>query len=178
MFRFLFSFLSLVLLCSCTVSLFPEFDSKIVEKIEKTNDRAQVLFATVERGSSASEFASLEPTYNEVLGSLSAVLLQVQARPQPEISERLISRIVGRGRIQDFCRENEDMAADDPRACFLIVTPFALSEARESISEMRNAHERLGLGPVLAANFINLFNTSIEQALTVEAALAGNAGGI
>ncbi|MEP4627193.1 MAG: hypothetical protein ABJR46_16350 [Tateyamaria sp.] len=177
MFRFLFSFLSLVLLSSCTVSLFPEFDAKIIEKIEETNDQAQVLFATVERGSPASEFASLEPTYNEVLGGLSAILLQVQARPQPEISERLLARIVGRERIRDFCRENEEGRAGDPRACILIVTPFALSEARESIAEMRNAHERLGLGPVLAANFVNLFNISIEQALTVEAALAGNSGG-
>ena len=69
------------------------------------------------------------------------------------------------------------MTAGGPRACFFIVTPFALSEARESIAEMRNAHERLGLGPVLAANFVNLFNISIEQALTVEAALAGGPGG-
>ncbi|WBU53574.1 hypothetical protein [Paracoccus sp. SCSIO 75233] len=160
------------------MSLFPEFDAKIIEKIEETNDQAQVLFATVERGSSAAEFASLEPTYNEVLGGLSAVLLQVEARPQPETSERLINRIVGRERIQDLCRESEDVPADDPRACFLVVTPSALKEARKSISEMRNAHERLGLGPVLAENYRNLFNISIEQALTVEAALAVSAGGI
>ena len=89
MLRFLFPFLLLALLSSCTVSLFPEFDAKIIEKIEEINDQAQVLFATVERGSPASEFASLEPKYNEVLGGLSAVLLQVQARPHPEISERL-----------------------------------------------------------------------------------------
>jgi len=177
MFRFLFSLLSLILLTSCTVNLFPEFDAKIIAKIEEANDQAQVLFATVERGSSASDFELLEPTYNEVLGGLSAVLLQVQARPQPEISDRLLISVGGRERIQDFCRENEELATDDPRACFLLVTPFALLEARENIAEMRNAHERVGLGPVLAANFVNLFNISIEQALTVEAALAGSSGG-
>ncbi|MGZ2257443.1 hypothetical protein [Roseobacter sp. A03A-229] len=177
MLRFLFLFLPLVLLSSCTISLFPEFDAKIVERIEEANDQAQVLFATVERGSPASEFTSLEPTYNEVLGGLSAALLQVQVRSQPNISERILKKIVGKERIRDFCRENEDVVADDPRACFLIVTPLALGEARESIAEMKNAHERLGLGPVLAANFINLFNISIEQALTVEAALAGNSRG-
>ena len=177
MFGFLFfSVIGASKLLHC--KLFPEFDAKKIEKIEETNDRAQVLFASVERGSPASELASLEPTYNEVLGGQSAVLLQVQARPQLEISERLISRIVDLERIRDFCRKNEDVAANDPRTCFLITTPFALSEARESISEMRNSHERLGLGPALAANFINLFNTSIKQALTVEAALAGNSGGI
>ncbi|MEM7216626.1 MAG: hypothetical protein AAF423_13890 [Pseudomonadota bacterium] len=169
--------LPLVLLSSCTVSFFPQFDAKILEKIEATNDQAQVLFAAVERGSPASEFSSLETSYNEVLGGLSAVLLQVQARPQPQASERLLSRIVGQDRIQDVCRKNEEVVADGAQACFLIVTPFALSEARESLAEMRNAHQRLGLGPVLAANFVNLFNISIEQALTVETALAGNSGG-
>jgi len=177
MFRLLVALSFALFLQACTVSLLPEYDPKIVEKIEDLNEQAQVLFASVERGSPASKFAAAEPTYNEILGGLSAVLLQVQVRPQPALSERVLNKVVGTERIRDFCLKHEEATAGEEQSCFFIVTPFSLTEARETLAEMRDVHQRRGLGPVLAANFINLFNISIEQALTVESALGGNTGG-
>lgn len=141
----------------CATQLVPEYDPSIVAGLNKANQEAMTLFASVQNGVSASTFSRREATYNDLIGQLDALRIATGARPQP------VPRIGGAR------ADPPEDVADIER--FEWPTPEVLTELVRTISSMRNTDSAGGLSATLVATFKNAFEISMDQALTLERAL-------
>src|SRR6476619_5554639 len=79
------SFLSTLLIAtSCAVSLAPRFDQGIIDNLSTTSIEVFQLLSEVSEGTTNAEFGKREEQYNEVIGKLEALALQINARPVPD----------------------------------------------------------------------------------------------
>lgn len=144
----LFLLAILAVLPGCAIQLGPSYDPSIVNALQEANEEAQTLFAGVSGGASRSTFSRREPAYNAVIGKLQATQLSASVRPFPAAPAAL----------------GEVTPSQAP-------TVDSLTAAAETITQMRNADQRMGLSPTLVEGFKRSFDISIAQALTYEKAL-------
>lgn len=156
---------------ACTISLLPDYDEELLNGINKANLQAQTLFSALETGASTGNFTKSEDQYHKTIGQFAALLTRARTRPEPSTSQSLAKRLEQLPRIAEACAEIRQEAEDTGKTCSGIVTPYALKEIVETLSRMRDAHKKFGIGPVTLAALVGDYEISIEQALTVEAAL-------
>ncbi len=137
----------------CAIRLAPDYDQSIVAGLEKANEQAMTLFASVAGGTSPSTFGRREAAYNSAIGALEALRVSAEARPDP--SGGFLARASAEGEI----------------ALLESPTPEVLAEAAEPLVVMRATDRARGLSPSLVEGFKTSYITSISQALTYEKAL-------
>jgi len=152
-------------LAACSVSLAPDYDQALHDGLNNTNQSALTLFSALSGGSSKAQFGKYEKTYNEVIGAFGALLSRANSRPEPVLSQRLSTMLNRHPKLKSICA-----SVPEDTSC-ATVTPLALIEIIQTISKIRDRHRSKG---ILASHLLLLTNDyeiSIEQALTVEAAL-------
>src|SRR4051812_26135642 len=78
-------FLNILLLAtSCAVSLAPRFDQGIIDNLSTTSTEVFQLLSEVSEGTTNADFNKREEEYNQVIGKLEALALQINARPVPD----------------------------------------------------------------------------------------------
>lgn len=154
------SFLAL-LLSACMISLVPEYDQALVEDLTSANQDTLTLFALVEDGSPAEDFAELEERYATLIGRFDALRQRASSRYVPPLAARLQDFSI----VRDFCNSEAD-----PNGC-VNATPASLGELIATLKRMRSLHRDRGLEPGAVIAFRNRYDIQIDQALTVENAL-------
>ncbi|SLN11679.1 hypothetical protein PEL8287_00278 [Roseovarius litorisediminis] len=154
-----------IFLTACTVSLLPDYDQKLHQGLNDANKDAHILFSALSGGSSKAQFSKHAAQYHKVIGSFGALLTRAKTRPQPDGAQKISSKFRKLPKLGEICAEVE---ADQGCA---IVTPRAINEIIETLSKMRDRHKTRGLPDGLLTLLVADYEISIEQALTVEAAL-------
>ena len=139
--------LALLFLAGCAVRLAPDYDAALVEGIQKANEEAMVLFASVSTGTRPTTFSTRADAYARVIGKLDALRVSALARIAPA------APLPG--------------AAPPPEA----PTPQVLEEASTVMTKMRETDAARGLSPMLVGGFREAFGLSVQQALVYERAL-------
>jgi len=152
--------ISSALLFSCAVQLAPAYDVKIYDGIIALNNEAQVFFASAENGLKKNEYHEAEPTYNEIIGSLQSLIIQLDARPVPE--SKMLDKI------------NEKLKKEG-------IAPFDLSEnlptrnalqiILERFVNLKTNHATRDIKPLEISTATQAFNIAIDQAITFESHL-------
>jgi hypothetical protein len=150
-----------ILLSACSVQLAPGYDAALTEGLSEANGEALTLFAALEEGSPASEFANYQERYAELIGGFDGLRQRAEARPVPPMAQRLARHRI----VQGFCNSR-----DDPAAC-LNSSPASLSEIVSLLRQLRTRHRTNGVSPAAVTQIRNGYDVAIHQALTVESAL-------
>ena len=89
------SFLSTLLIAtSCAVSLAPRFDQGIIDNLSTTSIEVFQLLSEVSEGTTNTDFDKRQEEYNEVIGKLEALALQINARPVPD--NKTVNKIISK----------------------------------------------------------------------------------
>lgn len=156
----LFLFLS-----ACAVSLSPDYDQELHQGLNEANKEALILFSALSGGSPKSQFDKNAPQYHKVIGSFGALLTRAKTRPEPAAAQRVASKFGKIPRLNDICAEVEE-----GQSC-AFVTPRSIDEIIQTLSKMRDRHKERGLSQSILMLLVADYEISVEQALTVEAAL-------
>ncbi len=166
-----FAFIVFFFLPSCTISLLPDYDAELHDGLNQANEQAQTLFSALRTGATPGNFSKSEPMYHKTIGQFAALLTRANTRPEPVFSQSMAERLERVPRISEACSALREEAESSGKTCSGIVTPYALREIVETLSKLRDAHKKSGIGPLTLASLIGDYEISIEQALTIEAAL-------
>jgi len=151
--------LAALLVAGCAVQLVPAHDPALVEGLSEANRETLELFAAVSGGTTAETFERREATYNRLIGAFDALRLQAGARPVPR---PLVLRWLGVGGAEDVEPEEIEKLQNP--------TPEILATVRDTLIEMRDTDREQGLSALRVTGFKNIYEPSIDQALTVEKA--------
>ncbi|MCP5074028.1 MAG: hypothetical protein GY947_12150 [Rhodobacteraceae bacterium] len=154
-----------LLLAACSISLTPDYDPALHDGLNDANKAALTLFSALSGGSSAQQFSKHEAAYNDVIGTFGALLARAKTRPEPVLSGRLTSKFNKFPLLDGICAKVED-----DQSC-TTVTPRAISEIVETLSKIRDRHKSRGVSALVLEVLVGDYELSMEQALTVEAAL-------
>lgn len=145
----------------CAVKLAPDYDRTIVEGLGKANEEIMTLFASVSAGTEKATFKTeREATYNQIIGKLDALRLQVDARPTPR---PYILQIFGIGKSTD--KEPDDIEVLNAP------TSDVLKTMAGTLVKMRDTDREKGISSGLVEGFKRSVEISMDQALTYEKAL-------
>jgi hypothetical protein len=156
------AFSILFLLTSCTISLAPKFDQRIMDGLSGSSAEIFQLIAEVSGGTDSSSFSKREEKYNRLIGKIDALELEIRVRPMPanKKTERLTGKV------------NETL---QKRGLPALVTAgdtapsaTALTQIAKHLLQMKNTDRTSGLMPAtveLHKGFIRLY---LDQALTYE----------
>lgn len=154
---------ALLLVAGCSIALAPTGDAEIVAGINTANEQTLVLFASVANGSSVSEFAPIAGQYDQIIGKFDALRIRAASRDVPTTALTLGAKLGLLSSLQAIC-------PDSPTDC-INASPSSLKTIVDILGEMRTQHERSGLPSDIVAIFKLTYETSVQQALTVEMAL-------
>lgn len=151
-------------LAACAINVSPPYDPALVEGLRRQNEKALILFSAVSAGSTREEFRARP--YDEVIGSFDALRLQAQSRDVPPMAQKLVAQMVQNGIVAKVCGTDPAQAVDCINA-----SPRSIGQVAAVLTQMKTQHRTQGLAPDLVAIWKTQYETSIQQALTVETAL-------
>ncbi len=153
--------LAVVAETGCTVQFAPNFDKSILDELSSVNQAGAVFFASVERGVPKSSFSVREPAYTTLIGRMDALRILILARPAP-------APLAGRFRLLSPLQTANGADANQS-----LQWPSAdsLATLLVTMRQMRDADAAAGLSREIVIGFKRSFDTSMDQALTVERAL-------
>jgi hypothetical protein len=76
----------LIAVAACTTRLAPAYDQTIVDGLASVNKDTQTLFAAIGSEATKESFPSRKDSYDHIVGSLNALVIQAKARPSPDVS--------------------------------------------------------------------------------------------
>ena len=157
--RLVFAAMIAVFLTACATTLAPNYDKAIVDGLVSANQKSMELFASTSSGTSNSDYVKREKTYNSLIGSIDALVIQAKARPIPKnkITEKANEYLRSRG-IEVL--EGEDA----PSAT-------ALEMISKTITKMRNTDKKQGITAFEVTAFKGQAVIYLDQALTYESFL-------
>jgi hypothetical protein len=153
--------LLLAAISACTAQLAPQYDQAIVDGLNTTNRDIQVLFASIGSNATKASFPSREDSYRRIIGSLNALVIQVEARPTPSTSVNLKDVNAALARIGVAQIANDPNFSDVPSA-------RSIKNAADTIEHMQTADASSGLRGYAIKAFENQTNVYITQALVYE----------
>jgi hypothetical protein len=161
--RFKVSLLTLAfsaVIVSCAVQLAPAYDVKIYDGIIALNNDAQVFFAAAENGLKKSTFDKTEPTYNELIGTLNSLIIQLDARPVPEskMLDKINEKLKKEGKAPFNFSEN-------------LPTRNALQIILDRMVNLKTNHAKRDVKAIEISTAKQAFNIAIDQAITFESHL-------
>ena len=152
---------TIVFLSGCAVSLAPKFDQAIVDNLSSSSSRLFELFAAVSDGTKKDDYSAGDAQYNQVIGQLEALQLQINARPIPQ-NKSLDKTLT---KVNDKLKQ-KGIAPIDPNDSAPSVT--AIKNITDNITKMKDTDKRQGLTKVEVQAFKNNVQLYLDQALTYE----------
>jgi len=148
-------------LAGCQIQLVPKPDPAIVNGLTAANEKTLQLFAALAEPGTRAPYAEREATYNELIGSFDSLRIQAAARPVPDsrIAETLVSGSAANLAPEDIKR------LQNPN-------PDILQTIIDTLTRMREVDSQGRLSAGMLPGFKTSYETSIDQALTFEQALA------
>jgi hypothetical protein len=167
LFTIIFIVFTNTLVGGCAIKLAPDFDKAIFDGLTKANEDAMKIFASVP---SKPYNSAREKAYDDVVGELNAVQVQVNARTTPPAPPPLISdvvRAVGSAAAEKKLAElSEPPTSSDIDNLILIMETAKYGDKKNKLLRMSRVHNKTRL-VVLK----NSFSTQMAQALAYEKAL-------
>jgi hypothetical protein len=150
-----------VALSACTIQLAPAYDDALASGLADAHTSTLTLFAGVEDGSPATEFADYARDYAMVIGQFDALRQRAEAR---DISP-LASRLTRLGIVQSLCGRGAEA-----ERC-VNASPASITQVLRQLRDMRRQHRTSGLTRDDIQLYRDSYDPAIRQALTVENAL-------
>lgn len=154
--RAVFSATVLLLLSACVTTLAPSYDKAIVDGLTSTNQQLMEFFAAASAGTKQSTFSTREKTYNNVIGTLDALVIQANARPIPtnKVTEKVNEALTKHGvRVLE--------GDDAPSAT-------AMAEIAKTMTKMRDTDKKQGVTEFEVRAFKGQVVIYLDQAITYE----------
>ena len=150
----------LLCLSACTTQLAPPFDQAITDGLIGVNQQAMTLFASVSSGTGSDTYTQRDSTYNGLIGSIDALVLQAKARPIPKtsVNEKIKTLLDKRGITLPE-------TGDVPSAA-------ALEQISITLAKMRDTDKKQVITAFEVAAFKGQTVIYLDQALTYENFLA------
>lgn len=87
---------ALLWLSGCATQLAPAYDERIVDGLTRANTDAMTVFAAFSAGAPTSRFAPYRDRYDQLIGTLNALEMQIAARPTPAVPAPLAAALAER----------------------------------------------------------------------------------
>ena len=156
------SFLSTLLIAtSCAVSLAPRFDQGIIDNLSTTSIEVFQLLSEVSEGTTNTDFDKREEEYNEVIGKLEALALQINARPVP--NNKTVEKIISKAN-SSLQRKGSTLISVNETA----PSATALKNVTANVTKMKQTDKLQGITATEALAFKNNIELFFDQALTYE----------
>ena len=155
-----------LILSGCQTQLAPAFDQSLVDQLIAADKKTLVLFSSVSDGSEAAEFSKFSGTYDDLVGTFGSLQNRALARATPPLAKKLADQLSKFDILKAICGGAEG----DPGSC-VNSSPSAIAEVVKTLSKMREIHKAKGLKKDIVKLFKGGYAISINQAMTVEAAL-------
>lgn len=156
------------LFSSCAVSLAPKFDQGIVDNLSASSIEVFQLLSEVSAGTKNTDYDKRDEKYNNIIGKLEALELQIKARPMPKnkIADKVISGVNEKLKVSGVSNfiSSQDVA---PSAT-------ALENIVKNISQMKDTDKLQGITKTEALVFKNNIEIFFDQSLTYERFLNTN----
>ena len=152
--------ISFLFLSACATTLAPSYDQAIVNGLQSTSQKLMQFFASTTSGTTSgtarAAFDDRQVTYDNIIGSLDALVIQARARPIPKnsVTERVNAALEKRGvRVLD--------GDDAPSAS-------AMQEISKTMVKMRDTDRKQGVTAFEVLAFRNQVEIYLDQAITYE----------
>ena len=145
----------------CAVSLAPKFNQAIVDNLSGSSTDIFQLFAEVSAGTSKADYNEREDKYNDVIGKVEALALQIKARPIPK--NRITDKIIRKANESLTKRAVGPLTVGD-----IAPSATALKNITDNITKMRDTDKAQGLTPTEVKLFKGNVELFLDQALTYE----------
>lgn len=154
-----FLFGLILLVSSCTARLTPGYDQALFNRLTDTNVKIMVLFSILSTGTNKDSCEQRQPLYNDIIGSVDALVIQAKARPMPDtaVVEEVNNLLDKRGVI---------VATADS-----VPSVSALQHISTQLTKMKLIDCKAGIKPDVLAVFRNAVVISMDQAITYESFL-------
>jgi len=154
--------LILTAVAACTTRLAPAYDQTIVDGLAAANKDTQTLFASIGSEATKETFPSRKDSYDHIVGSLYALVIQAKARPSPDVSLTDVNAALAHAGIPAIV--NDPKFANVPSA-------RSLSDAAETLQKMEVTDASKGLHGNEIEAFENQTNVYLSQAIAYESFL-------
>jgi len=156
------SFLSTLLIAtSCAVSLAPRFDQGIIDNLSTTSIEVFQLLSEVSEGTTNTDFDKRQEEYNEVIGKLEALALQINARPVPD--NKTVNKIISKTN-SSLQKKGSTLISVNETA----PSATALKNVTANVTKMKQTDKLQGITATEALAFKNNIELFFDQALTYE----------
>jgi hypothetical protein len=158
----IFLFLDILLIAtSCAVSLAPRFDQGIIDNLSTTSTEVFQLLSEVSEGTTNADFNKREEQYNQVIGKLEALALQINARPVPD--NKTVDKIISKANSSLQKKGTTLISADQTAP-----SATALKNVTANVVKMKQTDKLQGITAIEALAFKNNIQLFFDQALTYE----------
>lgn len=147
---------------SCAVSLAPKFDQHIVDNLTGTSTEVFQLLAEVSAGTTKADYDKRESKYNQVIGKLEALVLQINARPVP--NNKTVNKIIAKANDRLKKRGASTLISAGETA----PSATALKNVAANIAKMKDTDKKQGVTAFEVQAFKGNIELFFDQALTYE----------
>ncbi len=142
----------------CKTLLAPEYDKAIVESITTTSEKTMSFLASVDQGTSNSDFSERENDYNELIGAYDSLKIKAKARPIPKntATKKINDLLQSKG--------SDPISGEYPSGT-------AFEKISETLQKMKVTDKANGLKPTAVMAFKGQIEIYLDQAITYESFL-------
>jgi len=149
-------------LAGCAVSLAPKFDQHIVDNLTGTSTDVFQLLAEVSGGTTNSDYDKRDSKYNQLIGKLESLVLQINARPVP--NNKTVNKIIAKANEGLKKRGVSTLiSAGDTSP-----SATALKNVASNIAKMKDTDKKQGVTAFEVQVFKGNIELFFDQALTYE----------
>ena len=152
---------TLLITTSCAVSLAPRFDQGIIDNLSITSTEVFQLLSEVSEGTTNADFDKRAEKYNQVIGKLEALALQINARPVPD--NKTVDKIIGKAN-SSLQKKGTTLISTNQTA----PSATALKNVTANVTKMKQTDKLQGITATEALAFKNNITLFFDQALTYE----------
>jgi hypothetical protein len=152
---------TIVITTSCAVSLAPRFDQGIIDNLSTTSTEVFQLLSEVSAGTTNSDFEKREEEYDQVIGKLDALALQINARPVPD--NKTVDKIIAKAN-SSLQKKGTTLISVNQTA----PSATALKNVTANVTKMKQTDKLQGITATEALAFKNNIELFLDQALTYE----------
>ena len=152
---------TLLTVAGCAVSLAPRFDQGIIDNLSTTSTEVFQLLSEVSGGTTNVNFDKREEKYNQVIGKLDALALQINARPVPD--NKTVDKIISKTNSSLQKKGTTLISANQTAP-----SATALKNVTANVTKMKQTDKLQGVTATEALAFKNNIELFFDQALTYE----------
>jgi hypothetical protein len=145
-----------LLFAACSMRMAAHYDQAVVDGLTAISEETMTQLAANAGGTRAATYAKRQKSYNELIGRIDALILQMRARPMPK--NRFLERV------------NENLAVRGIQVLKDDQTPSAgaLKQVLRTVEKMQEVDKKQGLTATEVTAFKHQVMIYLDQALTYE----------